>query len=98
MGVLKDGINAIESGSYTLRKYIHAGFQMGKQSSCSSTAAVVEALKLQKGDHIEITIAGEREFKVGRDSTRENALKRLRSSKWALPPGFKFDRAEANER
>jgi hypothetical protein len=65
VGVLKDGINAIESGSYTLRKYIHAGFQMGKQSSCSSTAAIVEALKLQEGDHIEITIAGEREFKVG---------------------------------
>jgi antitoxin MazE len=61
-------------------------------------AAVVEALKLKEGDDIEITIAGKRDFIVGRDSSREKALKRLRNSKWTLPPGFKFDRNEAHER
>jgi antitoxin MazE len=61
-------------------------------------AAVVEALNLKEGDHIEITLAGERAFKIGRDSSRDNALKRLRSSRWKLPPGFKFNRDEANER
>jgi len=61
-------------------------------------AGVVEALNLKEGDQIEITIAGERKFEVGRDSSREKALKRLRNSKWTLPPGFRFDRNDARER
>jgi antitoxin MazE len=61
-------------------------------------ATVVEALKLKEGDEIEITIAGERDFLIGRDSSREKALKRLRNSKWALPPGFKFHRDDAHGR
>jgi antitoxin MazE len=60
--------------------------------------AVVEALKLKEGDEIEITIAGVRHFEVTRDRRREAALKRLRALKRPLPPGFKFDREEANER
>jgi antitoxin MazE len=60
--------------------------------------AVVEALKLKKGDKIEITITGMRRFEIGRDRRREEALKRLRALRRPLPPGFKFDREEANER
>jgi len=59
---------------------------------------VVEALKLKEGDEIEITIAGMRHFEVSRDPKREEALKRLRALRRPLPPGFKFDREEANER
>jgi antitoxin MazE len=61
-------------------------------------ASVVEILKLKEGDRIEIRIAGEREFDVQRDRTRERALQRMRKSRLTLPPGFKFDRDEANER
>jgi antitoxin MazE len=61
-------------------------------------AAVVETLNLKAGDDIEICIAGEREFQVERDRTRERALKRMRESRLTLPPGFRFDRDEANER
>ena len=61
-------------------------------------AAVVEALKLREGDHIEIRIAGSREFEVRRDRTRKKALERLRRSRRPLPPGFTFDREESNER
>lgn len=61
-------------------------------------AAVVEALKLREGDHIEVRIAGPREFEVRRDRTREKALERLRRSRRSLPAGFTFDREEANER
>jgi len=61
-------------------------------------AAVVEALDLKEGDDIQITVAGKREFWIDRDRSREEALQRLRNSKWKLPPGFKFDREEANER
>ena len=60
--------------------------------------AVVEALKLKAGDEIEITIAGRHEFEVVRDRKREDALKRLRALQRPLPPGFKFNREEANER
>jgi antitoxin MazE len=60
--------------------------------------AVVEALELKEGDEIEITVAGAREFEVSRDRKREEALKRLRALKRPLPPGFKFDREEANAR
>jgi len=61
-------------------------------------ASVAEALELKEGDDIEITVAGKREFGVKRDRSRAEALERLRKSNWKLPPGFKFDREEANER
>ena len=60
--------------------------------------AVVEALKLKAGDDIEITIAGTRRLEVANDRSREEALKRLRALRRPLPPGFKFDREEANAR
>jgi antitoxin MazE len=59
-------------------------------------AAVVEALGLKEGDEIEV--AGDRKFRVARDRTREEALATLQSLSRPLPPGFRFDRDEANER
>jgi antitoxin MazE len=61
-------------------------------------AAVVEALQLKDGDDIEISVAGKRKFKASRDLSREKALERLRKLSVRLPPGFVFDREEANER
>ena len=61
-------------------------------------ASVVEALGLKEGDEIEISIAGARDFRVSRDRSRERALKTIRDLARPLPPGFKFDRQEANER
>jgi antitoxin MazE len=61
-------------------------------------AAVVEALNLKEGDHIEIRVAGDREFEVDRDQKRQAALEGLRKLQRPLPPGFKFDREEANAR
>jgi len=60
--------------------------------------AVVEALKLEEGDDIEIIVAGRRRFEIVRDRSREQALARLRALKRPLPNGFRFDRDEANER
>jgi len=59
-------------------------------------AAVVDALELREGDHIEIRIAKGKVFEVSRDHSRENALTRLRKLRRSLPPGFVFDRADAN--
>ncbi len=61
-------------------------------------AAVVEALGLKEGDQIEIRIAGEREFEVTRDRSKDKALARLRRLRRPLPPGFTFSRDDANAR
>lgn len=60
--------------------------------------AVVEALELKEGDEIEINIAGRRTFEVDRDRGREKALASIRRLARPFPPGFTFDREEANER
>ena len=61
-------------------------------------SAVVEALDLREGDHIEVRIAGDRQFEIGPDRKRAAALERLRALRRPLPEGFCFDRDEANER
>jgi antitoxin MazE len=61
-------------------------------------AAVVEALELKEGDQIEIRVAGRREFEVSRDQSRLRALDTLRKLRRPFPPGFVFDREDANER
>ena len=61
-------------------------------------AAVVDALALKAGDQIEIRIVGERSFEISHDRSRQTALARLRTLRRPLPPGFRFDRDEANER
>lgn len=61
-------------------------------------SAVVEALALKEGDQIEIRIADKRDFQIARDRSREKAIERMRQLRRPLPPGFKFDRLEANER
>jgi antitoxin MazE len=58
---------------------------------------VVEALELKDGDQIEIRVAGDREFEVSRDRSRERAIDRLRRLRRPLPAGFTFDRTAANE-
>jgi len=61
-------------------------------------AAVVEALELKEGDEVEVRVAGLRSFDLDHDKTREHALARLRQFRWKLPPGWKFDRDDANAR
>jgi antitoxin MazE len=61
-------------------------------------AAVVQALGLKEGDHIEIEVAGKRRLEVGRDKSRQKALEALRKLARPLPSDFKFDRGEIYER
>jgi antitoxin MazE len=61
-------------------------------------AAVVGALDLKEGDEVEVHVAGERDFDVGRDQSRERALARIRAFRKPLPAGWKLDRDEANAR
>ena len=61
-------------------------------------AAVVEALKLQEGDEIEIQVAGARAFEINKRPGVRGLLERRRKFRGRLPADFKFDRLEANER
>lgn len=61
-------------------------------------ARVAEALNLKEGDEIDIRVAGERAFDIDLDRSREKALARIRALRKPLPPGWKFDRDEANAR
>ncbi len=61
-------------------------------------AALVEALSLKEGDEFDISQAGENKFAMTRKRTPEEALARLRELGRKIPPDFKFNREETNER
>ena len=61
-------------------------------------AFVVDALKLQEGDDIEVVIDGPRVMRVARKPDREALLARLRQFRGKLPADFRFERYEANGR
>lgn len=61
-------------------------------------AIVVEALELKVGDEVELLAPGERSLRVETRKSRRQLIERLRKYEGRLPPDFKFDRLEANER
>lgn len=64
-------------------------------------AKVVKELDLAEGDEVELRSLGPRTLEVSRNAEREwamEAMKRIRARSRPLPPGYKFDRDEANER
>ena len=60
--------------------------------------AVVEALGLKEGVDIQIEAVDSKRLRIARDTTRDDALEGLRRLGWTLPPRYRFDREEANER
>ncbi|MFH1345439.1 MAG: AbrB/MazE/SpoVT family DNA-binding domain-containing protein [Pseudomonadota bacterium] len=60
--------------------------------------ALVEKLGLIEGDEITIVEVLERTLVVQKEDRRRAALARMTSRNWTLPPDYKFDRDEANER
>ena len=65
-------------------------------------ARVVQALGLKEGEDVQVEvseeIAGKRRFAVRRTITSKEASARLDALSTPLPPGFRFNREEANER
>jgi antitoxin MazE len=61
-------------------------------------AKVVKALELAEGDEVELRATGPRTLEIARDDERAWAMRRIREISKPLPPGWKFDRDEANER
>jgi antitoxin MazE len=61
-------------------------------------AAVVAAMDLKEGDHVDIHVVGTRAFEIEKRPDAKELLARLRKYRGRLPEGFKFDRIEAHER
>lgn len=59
---------------------------------------VAEALGLSEGDEVEIEAGRVGVLRLNRQMTREEALANLRRLRGTMPPGFRFDREEANAR
>lgn len=61
--------------------------------------ALVDELGLKEGDEIDVVAARKGTIEVEtREERRRRAIENLASLNWALPPDYKFDRDEANER
>ena len=61
-------------------------------------AEVVRELELAEGDEVELRAAGPKTLEVAKDEERAWAMRRIREISRPLPPGWKLDRDEANER
>ena len=61
-------------------------------------ASVVTELNLKEGDEIDLLPKGGSTFEVSLDERRRKALEEMRSLRYKLPAGYKFDREEANSR
>jgi antitoxin MazE len=53
---------------------------------------------LEQGDEVKVTVTDKGNLAVAQKPSREEALARLRAIGAKIPPDFKFNREEANER
>jgi antitoxin MazE len=61
--------------------------------------ALVDQLGLKEGDELNVVAAKVGTIEVEtREQRRLRALENMLARQWTLPPGYKFDRDEANER
>jgi antitoxin MazE len=61
-------------------------------------SSVVDALDLKEGDDVTVRVARDAAFEIVKGDARAEALERIKTFKLKLPPDWKFDREEANER
>jgi antitoxin MazE len=61
--------------------------------------ALVDQLGLKEGDELNVVAAKDGSIEVEtKEDQRRRALNRMAARNWTLPPDYKFDRDEANER
>jgi antitoxin MazE len=60
--------------------------------------ALVEKMGLSAGDELNIADVVERTLVVQKEDPRQRALENIRTRNRTMPPDYKFDRDEANER
>jgi antitoxin MazE len=61
-------------------------------------ADVVRALGVREGDMIDSAPLLKAAASAEREAERQAALDRIKARQWQVPPDWKFDREEANER
>jgi antitoxin MazE len=81
---------------YLMRRVMRVS-KWGNSLAVRLCRAAIDALMRKMGDAMEIA-DGSGHFAVSGDQRREQALKQLRALRRPLPPGFRSDRTEANER
>jgi antitoxin MazE len=59
---------------------------------------VAKSLDLKEGDEVELTVSSDHGERPVSAEEREKILHYIRSQRWKLPEGWKFNRDEANER
>jgi len=60
---------------------------------------LVDQLGLKEGDELNVVAASKETIEVEtKQAQRRRAIEQLASLNWTLPPDYKFDRDEANER
>ena len=61
--------------------------------------SLVDQLGLKEGDELNVVAAKDGTVEVEtKEDQRRRALERMAARNWTLPPDYKFDRDEANER
>jgi antitoxin MazE len=60
--------------------------------------ALVDELRLKAGEEVEVVDAARERLAVAKDERRKTSLGRLASMRIALPPDYRFDREQPNER
>jgi antitoxin MazE len=61
-------------------------------------ADVVAKLGISPNEEAQIKVTGDNTFEVTRDRRREEAIKKLRTMRFALPDDYVFNREELHER
>lgn len=61
-------------------------------------ADVAQALHIKEGDEVDVSVPTQERSAPVSQEEREKILSHIRAQRWELPPGWKFDREEANER
>ena len=59
---------------------------------------LVEKMGLKAGDEVELKPVGEKACEIEKRDRRAEFLEAMKQFRFELPPGYKFDRDEANER
>lgn len=61
-------------------------------------ANLVKELGLREGDNVDLIPNAAGKIAVSPDERRRQAIERLRSLRFKLPPGYRFNREEINDR
>ncbi len=80
-----------------LRRQMHVS-KWGNSLAVRLPKKLVEELSLNPGDELAIVAASKETITVEKRDRRKEALDRMQARNWTSPPGYRFDRDEANER